>query len=117
MTDIEQATEAFVKTIKNTDIYKKYAYEKQKMDKFPDLKNGIDEYRKRMYVIQNTEDGEKLFDDIDRLEQEGAALRDNPLVNDFLAAELSFCRMMQEIYTTLTAEVDFDIELSGGRNG
>ena len=34
--------------------------------------------------------------------------RENPVVDDFLRAELAFCRMMQEMYVLLTAEIDFE---------
>ncbi len=115
MTEMEKATDSFVETIRNTEIYKRYAYEKEKLEKLPELKRKIDEYRKRMFEIQNSENPDQLFDDVDRLEAEGESFRANPLVSDFLEAELAFCRMMQEIYTKITAEVDFDMELTGGR--
>ena len=35
--------------------------------------------------------------------------RENPLVDDFLRAELAFCRMMQEVYVLLADEVDFEV--------
>ncbi len=115
MTDIEKATDSFVGAIKETDIYKRYTYEKEKLENLPELKRQIDDYRKRMYELQNTENPDELFDEVDRLEEEGANFRANPLVSDFLEAELAFCRMMQEIYTKITAEVNFDMELTGGR--
>ncbi|MGN1159301.1 MAG: YlbF family regulator [Lachnospiraceae bacterium] len=115
MVDIEKATDSFVETIKSTEVYKRYAYEKEKLERLPELKRKIDDYRKRMYEFQNSENSDQLFDQVDRLEEEGASFRANPLVNDFLAAELAFCRMMQEIYTKITAEVDFDMELTGGK--
>jgi len=115
MTDIRKATDSFVGAIKETEIYKRYIFEKEKLENLPELKRQIDDYRKRMYEIQNTENPDELFDEVDRLEEEGASFRANPLVSDFLAAELAFCRMMQEVYTQITAEVDFDMELTGGR--
>lgn len=115
MVDIEKATDSFVETIKNTETYKRYAYEKEKLERLPELKRKIDDYRKRLYEFQNSENQDQLFDQVDRLEEEGASFRANPLVSDFLAAELAFCRMMQEIYTKITAEVNFDMELTGGK--
>lgn len=113
MTEIEQATDNFVRIIKSTEVYKRYLFEKEKLDRFPDLKKSIDDYRKRMYEFNNSENPD-LFDQVDKLEEEGASFRENPLVSDFLAAELALCRMMQEIYTKITAEIDFDMEISGG---
>ena len=113
MCDLEQAVNGFVGCVKESETYQKYMQERKRMEQFPELKRRIDEYRKNMYVLQNSEDGEKLFDEVEQLEAEGASLRDNRLVSDFLAAELAFCRMMQEAYTRITAELEFDITLGG----
>lgn len=112
MSNIDQATSDFVRCIKDTMTYQKYICERQKLDQFPDLKERIDEYRQKLYRLQNTEDGDQLYDELDDLEAEGMSLRDNPLVSDFLAAELAFCRLMQGAYTKITAEIDFDITLN-----
>ncbi len=109
MKDLEQATNEFVQCIKESEIYRKYIFESRKLENLPELKKRIDDYRRNLYRLQNTEDGDKLYDEVDALEAEGASLREIPLVSDFLAAELAFCRMMQDIYTKITAEVDFDM--------
>lgn len=113
-TGIELATERFINEIKNTSVYQRYIHEKEKLDAYPELKRRIDDYRREIFAFNTREDEDRLFDEVDRLEEEGANFRANPLVSDFLAAELAFCRMMQEVYTRITAEVNFDIELTGG---
>ena len=40
--------------------------------------------------------------------RENEAFRENPLVSDFLAAELAFCRMMQEIGLYVTDQMKFE---------
>lgn len=113
MEDMERAVNGFVGCVKETETYRKYIQERDRLMMFPELKQRIDEYRKNIYRLQNTEDGDKLFDEVEQLEAEGASLRDDRLVSDFLAAELAFCRMMQDIYTMITAELEFDITLGG----
>lgn len=113
MKDVKQAADEFVGCVKESETYQKYMQERKRLELFPDLKRRIDEYRKKMYLLQNSEDGDKLFDEVEQLEAEGESLRDNRLVSDFLAAELAFCRMMQEAYTRITAELEFDITIGG----
>ena len=48
------------------------------------------------------------FDKIDQFTRENEAFRENPLVSDFLAAELAFCRMMQEIGLYVTDQMKFE---------
>ncbi len=112
MKNVEQAVNEFIGCVKDSETYQKYMQERKRLEMFPDLKQRIDEYRKNLYLLQNTEDGDTLFDEVEQLEAEGTSLRDNRLVSDFLAAELAFCRMMQEIYTWITAELEFDMTFS-----
>ena len=51
--------------------------------------------------------GDELFDKIEDFEREYEKFREDPLVSDFLAAELGLCRMMQQINMTMTEELDF----------
>ena len=68
----------------------------------------MNEYRQKNFDLQNETASEELFDRIEAFEREYAKFRENPLVEDFLRAELSFCRMMQDINVLLTAEIDFE---------
>lgn len=113
MKDVDQALDTFVGCIKESETYLRYMQERKKLELFPDLKRKIDEYRKQMYMLQKSGDGGRLFDEVERIEAESASLRDNRLASDFLASELALCRMMQNVYTKITAELEFDITLSG----
>ena len=66
---------------------------------------GCDDYRRRNYELQTSADID--FDKLDRFEKEYENFRSDPLVSDFLAAELAFCKRMQEIETRITAKLDF----------
>lgn len=114
MVEINSATEALVAAIKKSEIYQQYLSEKEKLQAFPKLKDGIDEYRKKNYELQNSQDVDNLFERVDAFDNEYADFRENPLVNDFLAAELSICRLMQEVYLSITEAINFDMELTGG---
>lgn len=45
---------------------------------------------------------------MEAFEQEYAKFRENPLVSDFLRAELAFVRMMQDVNVLLASEIDFE---------
>lgn len=109
--DINRIKEPIILFIKNTNEYKKYTYEKERLSQFPELKKQIDEFRRHNYEIQNEEDSDVLFDKIDELENEYAEIEDNPLVNDFLQAEVDLCRLVQEFFISITEALDFDMDL------
>ena len=105
---MEALTGNFVKSIKETEIYKKYFYQLEKIKKTPELFERINEYRHRNFEIQNTSQANELYDKMDAFEKEYETFREDPVVDDFLRAELAFCRMMQDIYVVITEELNFE---------
>ncbi len=106
--EIKEAAKKFAVIIQETDTYKEYYNQREKVKKQPELYDKINEFRQRNFELQNESDSEELFDRIEAFEQEYAKFRENPLVDDFLRAELAFCRMMQEVDILLAAEIDFE---------
>lgn len=106
MNDIDNATDEFIAALLATDVYENYRQELEKVKKEPGLKAQIDDFRKRNHEFQASTDND--FDKLDRFEKEYEVFRANPLVADFLAAELALCRMMQRINLRITAGLNFE---------
>ena len=86
--------------------------ESQEFKEFDGLKKQIDEFRYRNFKLQNETDADRLFDETDRFEREYEEFRKNPVVSDFLAAELAFCRMYQDVQSVLGEAFAKDFDLS-----
>lgn len=106
--EIMEATKKFAAVILESDTYKEYLLQREKIKTQPELYDKVNEYRQKNFDIQNESDGEELFDRMEAFEREYAKFRENPLVEDFLQAELAFCRMMQDVNVLLTSEIDFE---------
>ena len=91
--NVNQAVEQMVQAIRNTDAYLEYQKQLARVKEQSELKRQIDEFRTRNFELQT---------------RENEAFRENPLVSDFLAAELAFCRMMQEIGLYVTDQMHFE---------
>lgn len=102
------ATEQFVYAVKATGEYREYVNQRERISSYPELKAQIDEYRERNFLMQTTAEPEEIFDKMEEFQKEYEALREEPLVSDFLAAELGFCRMMQSAYGLITELLDFE---------
>ena len=72
------------------------------------MREKIDEYRVRNFELQNSVQTEDLLDKLDDFEREYEKFREDPLVEEFLDAELAFCRMMQEIGLYVTDQMHFE---------
>ncbi|NLL79509.1 MAG: YlbF family regulator [Clostridiales bacterium] len=108
MKTIEQATDEFIAMIRQTEEYQEYQIQKNKIDRYPELKQQINDYRQKNYQMQLMGDTDELFERIDEFQKEYEQFREDPLVSDFLAAELAFCRMIQEINIRIMEGVDFE---------
>lgn len=105
---VVKAVDKLVEEIKQSDTYVEYDFQRDKLKKQPELFARVKEYRQRNFDLQNSEQGEDLFEKIDAFEREYEDFLAIPLVEDFLNAEVAFCRMMQEVNMRITAELDFE---------
>ena len=106
--EVQKALEQLAQAIKDSDIYLEYRRQSEKVDNTGDMREKIDEYRVRNFELQNSVQTEDLLDKLDAFEREYEKFREDPLVEEFLDAELAFCRMMQEIDVKLAEAMDFE---------
>lgn len=107
-TPIDAATDDFISAILKSDIYITYAMQRDKLKQQPEIREQVVKFREENYRLQKTLDGDELLNALDELQEKYDNLRSMTLVEDFLAAELAFCRMMQEVNTKITEAIDFD---------
>lgn len=103
---MEQSLQVYIDKLLKSEEYQRYAEQKERVKAYPDLKKQIDEFRRRNFEMQHS--GDNLFERIEAFEREYSDFRDNPLVADFLEAELAFCRMMQDHYAEVMKAIDFE---------
>ena len=107
-TEVLKETDVLIHRIISSDIYKEYRESLEKVARYPELKERLDRFRTRNYEVQvNMEEG-STFESLDDLDREKRELTQNPLLAEFLAAELALCRMMQEVMDRLVGSLDFE---------
>lgn len=106
MNNIDGALQQLIDDILASDIYRAYKMQCARIKEQPELKMQVDEYRARNLALQTNET--TTFEQIDRFEREYTGLRDIPMVEDFLSAELAFCRLLQDINLRLTEAMHFE---------
>ena len=108
MAEVDQAIEDLLSVIRQTKEYIEYKIQYDKINMQPELHKQIDEFRIENYQLQNSAPEEEMLQRIEQFEQKYQTFRENPLVNDFLEAELAFCRKMQEITLKITEGLQFN---------
>ena len=107
--EVKEAIKQFADKIMESDTYKEYLYQRERIKKQPELYDKVNEFRQRNFELQNETDEEELFDRMEVFEKEYEKFRENQLVDDFLRAELAFCRLMQEVDLLLAEAIDFEL--------
>ncbi len=106
--EVQKALGQLVEAIQRSDIYEEFKKQTELVNQTGDMRVKINEFRARTFELQNSEQTEDLLDRMEAHEREYEKFRENPLVEDYLSAELAFCRMIQEIEVCLAEAVDFE---------
>lgn len=96
--------------ILDSEEYKEYQYYLGEIRKQPELYDRVCDFRRRNFELQNTDVNDNMYDEVMRFQMENAAIRRDELVNDFLKAELSVCRMLQDISRSVIDKVELDVD-------
>lgn len=108
MDQLEERIAELLQAIRQTQEYRRYQDAKNKLHEDPELERKVHEFRKKNHEIQNSGNVD-LFWEVDQLERENTAIRKNPLAEEYMSAELDFCRMVQRINWKLIAGLDFEV--------
>ena len=81
---------------------------KNKLHANPELEQIVFAFRQKNYQIQNSKNVD-LFWEVDHLERENIDIRKNPVAEEFMTAELAFCRLLQKINFRLVGGLNFEV--------
>lgn len=109
MNQIDACVNQLVDAVLQSEEYQQYLRIRERVKREPDMEQAIHEFRRRNFAMLKDGANCDLYEESDRLEQEFAQLRAEPLVNEYLASELAVCRLFQKINRTLMEEVAFDL--------
>ena len=108
--EMRKAVNQFLNEFQNSSAFRDYKYQKERIKKVPGMKDRINEFRKKRFEFQKYQ-GEDLFEKIDEFQREYQAFKEEPIVREYLAAELEICRLVQQIYGAIDELVDIDMEM------
>lgn len=108
MKQIEDCTKELLLAITNSYEYRRFCELRDTVRREPGLREQINDFRKKVYEVQNSCEVPDAYGAQEQLCREYREFRKNPLVSDFLQAELRVCRMVQQITQEIAGGVDLD---------
>lgn len=91
----------YIDQLKSYDAYRNYLQQKEKLKQFPALRDAVLRVREITEIMQEDVSAEEE----ERLRAEFDTLNADPVVHDFMQAEIDYCRMFQEIRSAMAAEL------------
>ena len=76
--------------------------------KYTIIRKKSTDFIRKNYFLQNSREQLDLFTEEDRLEQEYADVYKDPLLGEYLAAEVAVCRIIQQVNKELIGCLDFE---------
>ena len=107
---VDVKTAELAQAVADSEEYKIYLHYLEEIKKQPELYEKVCDYRRRNFELQNMDVADNMFDEVMRFQMENAGIRKNELVNEFLKAELSVCRMLQGITRVIADSVELDTD-------
>ncbi len=108
MTDVEYQTRQLIREIRKSNEYNQYRRLVTKISHEPELKEQVDNYRRRRFELQQAEDGAM---ELQQMEKEYEEILAKSVVRDFLVSEQKLMLMMQNTLLSITDAVGLDLEL------
>ena len=111
MQRIEQLKLELSKAIKESPEYIEYKRLEAIIDKDPNLKRSIDEFRRQKFLIYRIVVRLMIYLPHRRdLNNRYADMRRQDMVNRYLLSEVCLCRMVQDICRTVVETIEFDVD-------
>ena len=110
MKQVEMCAQSLVWAIRDSEEYQNFCKIRDKVKEQPELREQINKFRIHVFDIQNSPEPLDMYDEQKKLCQDYEEFRKNPLVNEFLQAELRGCRMLQKITLDIAGAIDLDTQ-------
>lgn len=110
MSRVDELASELATAIIESDEYKNFIRCKTEISKNPQLFQAVNELRRHNFELQNSEGITDMYDEVVKIFDKYAYIRTNIVANQFLRAEISVCRMVQDIQRTMLENMDFDVD-------
>ena len=106
--EVKTSIEQLKRALLESDAFLRYQKIREEVHRYPEKEHRLHEFRRKNYFLQNSREQIDLFTEADRLEQEYADVYKDPLLGEFLAAEVAVCRIIQQVNQELIGCLDFE---------
>ncbi|HCI74225.1 MAG TPA: hypothetical protein DHV42_06775 [Lachnospiraceae bacterium] len=108
-TEVRRRLEELVQAIRDSEECRQFEEAKRRLNQEPAKRKKADEFRRRNFEFQNSEDSASAQAQV-AMYHEREALRRDPLIDGYLNAELVMCRLLRQVSLGIMESVDMDLD-------
>lgn len=106
----EKIAKELAGALAQSEEYLAYKETMARLKERPDLYTMVNEFRRRHFAIQNGSMDRISYDEYNSFAAESRRLREEPLINEFLDAEVSLGRLVQRLKKIIISGIDFECD-------
>lgn len=107
MSEIDAEVKQLIEAVKKSKTFEEYDKQKNILKADPDLKAQVDNYRREVFELQNSNDG-NARERMEAFAEKYSDFVELPKVSAFLDAEVNLCKMMQELTHRVVDSLEFE---------
>ncbi len=108
MPTIKDGLDDFIRVFGESEEFKRYQAAHLAVKQYPDKYKKLQEFRKKNYLMQNSKESVDLFAESERLMKEYEDLYYDPVVREFMDAEVAVCRIVQIVNREMITCMDLE---------
>lgn len=108
--EIQAKAKELMELILNSEEYQGYIKSREILKTNKELYDKVNEFRRQNYFLQVEGEGNNLYDEMCKIQNDFAPVHQDSRVDEFLKNEVSLCRMIQQINKIVTEEIDFEMD-------
>ncbi len=97
MGEINSCLDALVEAVENSPELARYKEAVARVDKYPEKKQRLHEFRTKTYELQNAGDEVDIFSKMDRLEDSFRDVYKDDVMKEYVYAEAAVCKIAQTV--------------------
>lgn len=110
MSLIEQRKQELIAAILGSEPYQRYLSARNQLQQSPEKLEKTKELRKRNFELQGKESGGVFSPEMETFTYEMEVSRRDEEIEEYFAAELHMCRILQEIFKDVVNHIDLDLD-------
>ncbi|MCD8324053.1 MAG: YlbF family regulator [Clostridiales bacterium] len=108
MQEIKESLDEFIRVLQKSDAFCRYQDAHRRVQEYPEKFHRLQEFRKKNYLMQNSGGTADLLAESERLMKEYEDLYVDPVVREFMDAEVAVCRIIQVVNYELVTCLEFE---------